>query len=144
MALGGGWRDEATRFVALRLVPGQDLRAEVEAAFAAAREEWEATAGFVASCAGSLHDALIRPADRDEPLRVAGPLEIVSLSGTLSPDGPHLHIAVGDAEGRMHGGHLLGGCEVRTTAELVLGLTDAVRFHRELDVRTGWRELEID
>ena len=57
-------------------------------------------AGFVAAAVGSLSRAEIRPAGRDAPLVLAEPLEIVSLSGTFSADGPHLHIAVADAAGR--------------------------------------------
>ncbi len=41
----------------------------------------------------------------------------------------------------MTGGHLLPGCEVRTTAEVVLALTSAVAFHRADDPRTGYKEL---
>ncbi|NDU99612.1 PPC domain-containing DNA-binding protein [Pseudoroseicyclus tamaricis] len=143
MALTARWHGDETRWLALRLLPGEDLRAELEAAFASAREEEAMSAGFVAACCGSLHSAALRPAGRDEPLQVPGPLEIVSLSGTLSLDGPHLHMAVSDEEGVMRGGHLLAGCEIRTTAEIVLGLTGAARFHRPLDVRTGWRELDF-
>ncbi len=76
-------------------------------------------------------------------LTLAGPLEIVALSGTLSPDGVHLHLAVADAEGRMTGGHLLAGCIVRTTAELVLGLAAGVAFARRPDPRTGYAELSM-
>ncbi|MDF0601881.1 DUF296 domain-containing protein [Psychromarinibacter sp. C21-152] len=135
--LSASWPAAATRFVALRLQPGDDLRRALEAAFAAAPE----TAGFVAACIGSLTGARLRPAGRDDPLAVPGPLEIVALSGTLSAEGPHLHLAVSDAEGRMTGGHLLPGCTVRTTAEIVLGLTSAVAFRRADDPRTGYKEL---
>ncbi|MBL9059102.1 MAG: DUF296 domain-containing protein, partial [Mangrovicoccus sp.] len=69
------------------------------------------------------------------------PLEIVALSGTLSRDGVHLHLAVADATGAMTGGHLLAGSLVRTTAELVLALAAEVVFHRPLDPATGYPEL---
>lgn len=137
--LTAAWPAAATRFLALRLLPGDDLRLALEAVFAAVPE----TAGFVAAGIGSLDGALLRPAGRDDTLHVAGPLEIVSISGTLSADGPHLHVAVSDAEGVMTGGHLLSGAIVRTTAEIVLGLTDAVAFHRRTDVRTGYAELHF-
>lgn len=137
--LSAGWPASATRFLALRLLPGDDLRAALQAAFAAEPE----TAGFVTACIGSLTVARLRPAGRDDALTVHGSLEIVALSGTFAAEGPHLHLAVSDAEGRMTGGHVLDGCEVRTTAEIVLAMTDAVAFRRADDRRTGYRELFI-
>ncbi|WP_373355813.1 PPC domain-containing DNA-binding protein [Pseudoroseicyclus sp. CXY001] len=133
------WTGAETRLIALRLSPGEDLRAGIEAAFAASG----ATAGFLAACVGSLAEVAIRPAGEDAPLTLAEPLEIVSLSGTLSPDGVHLHIAVAGADGRMTGGHLLPGALVRTTAELVLAVTEAALFRRATDPATGWKELDL-
>ena len=133
------WPAAATRFLAVRLLPGDDLRQRLCAIFDAEPE----AAGFVAACVGSLGAAVLRPAGRDEALTVAGPLEIVALSGTLSVDGPHLHLAVADAGGRMTGGHLLDGAIVRTTAEVVLGLAAGVAFRRAVDPRTGYFELSM-
>ena len=135
--LSAAWTAEATRFLALRLSPGDDLRVGIEAAFAASG----ATAGFVAACVGSLSVAALRHAGRDEGTVTTGTYELVGLSGTLSPDGVHLHAALSDEGGRMTGGHVLPGCVVRTTAEVVLGLTEAVRFARPVDVATGYNEL---
>ena len=130
------WNAADERRVALRLAPGADLRRGIEAAFGAE----SAGAGFVAACAGSLSSAAIRPAGRDDALALEGDLEVVSLSGTLTPEGPHLHLAVADSEGRMTGGHLLPGCAVRTTAEVVLALSPA-RLTRAHDPATGFAEL---
>jgi predicted DNA-binding protein with PD1-like motif len=130
-----GWEAAATRFLAVRLLPGDDLREALEANFAGSR------AGFVAAAVGSLTRAHLRFAGCDEGTLIEGPLEIVALSGTFSPDGPHLHLAVAREDGTMAGGHLLAGSPVRTTAEVILGLTDAVSFHRRNDPRTGWLEL---
>lgn len=137
--VSAGWPGGATRFLALRLLPGEDLRAALEAAFAAAPER----AGFVCAAVGSLTRATLRLAGAEGASLVEGPLEIVALSGTLAPEGPHLHLAVADARGRVSGGHLLAGSPVRTTCELVIGLTDAVRFTRRSDTRTGYAELFI-
>ena len=120
-------------------MPGDDLRRAIEAAFEAQPER----AGFVAACVGSLEGAALRPAAADGALAVAGPLEIVSLSGTLSTDGPHLHLAVSRADGVMAGGHLLAGCPVRTTAEIVLRLASGLAFERSVDPPTGCRELTM-
>ncbi|RDC69894.1 DUF296 domain-containing protein [Rhodovulum sp. 12E13] len=67
----------ATRPLALRLRPRDDLRAAIERAFDAASER----AGILAAALGSLACARLRPAGRDAALEVTGPLEIVALSG---------------------------------------------------------------
>jgi len=127
------------RALALRLHPGDDLRLALEAA----TREHALAAACVATCVGSLTHAALRLAGASARTTIAGPLEIVALVGTLSPDGPHLHLAVAAADGRVHGGHLLPGSIVHTTAELVLLVLDELAFARALDPRTGWKELVI-
>ena len=127
------------RTFALRLRPGEDLRQALEEV---ARERRLAAACIV-TCTGSLDVARLRLAGGDEELELDGPLEIVSLVGTLSTDGPHLHAALADREGAVHGGHLLPGCTILTTAELVIGELEGVAFARETDPATGWRELVV-
>jgi len=105
------------KVVPLRLQPGADLRQEVEAWISEQQEQ----AGCVISAVGSLSVAQLRLAGATETTAIRGELEILSLSGTLSPDGAHLHIAVADSSGTVIGGHLCAGSLVRTTAELVLG-----------------------
>ena len=136
---GAAWPASATRLLALRLSPGDDLRGALSAAFDAEPEP----SGFVLACVGSLSRTALRYAGRDEASVTEEPCEVVSLSGTFSPDGCHLHASLADAEGRMTGGHVLPGCVVRTTAEVVIGLTDAVRFSRPIDPATGYAELSV-
>lgn len=50
--------------------------------------------------------------------QVDGPLEILSLVGTLSGGHGHLHISLSDSEGRVVGGHLIGDDEIFTTVEV--------------------------
>lgn len=73
----------------------------------------------------------------------AGPFKIVALTGTLSQDAGHLHLAVADQQGRTVGGHLAAGCTVRTTAEVVLTADDRLLFGRERDPATGYDELVV-
>lgn len=79
-------------------------------------------AGCLISAVGSLSVVQLRLAGADEATTIQGDLEILSLSGTLSPDGAHLHMAIADGNGHLIGGHLCAGSLVRTTAELVVGL----------------------
>lgn len=125
--------------LALRLSPGDDLRAALDAALAASG----AQAAFVVAGIGSLREARLRLAGFDVPRHLVGDLEILTLAGTLGPDGSHLHASVADAQGRVLGGHVAPGCLVRTTAEILLALLDDVRFAREHDAGTGYAELAI-
>ena len=100
-------------------------------------------AGCLISAVGSLSLAQLRLAGASEVTAIYGELEILSLSGTLSPDGAHLHIAIADRSGAVIGGHLCAGSLVRTTAELVIGLLPQWRFCCELDPATGHAELRI-
>ena len=124
------------RYLPVRLKPRQDLRSALEAALA----DSGVGAGFVVSGIGSLDGACIRYAGVSEATRLEGDLEILTLAGSLSPDGVHLHITVSDAQGRVVGGHVAPGCIVRTTAEILL---PDVRFSRELDPESGWDELVV-
>ena len=123
----------------LRLTPGDDLRQALETWMGEQQEQ----AGCLISAVGSLSVAQLRLAGAAEATVINGELEILSLSGTLSPDGAHLHIAVADRRGTVIGGHLCAGSLVRTTAELVIGLLPEWRFSRELDPATGYPELRI-
>jgi predicted DNA-binding protein with PD1-like motif len=69
--------------------------------------------------------------------------EILSVEGTLSADGCHVHIAVSDHSGAVLGGHLVRGCVVRTTAEIVLAEVESLDFAREHDAATGFSELVV-
>ena len=123
----------------LRLQPGDDLRRALEAWMG----EQEEQAGCVISAVGSLSVAELRLAGATEATAIHGELEILSLSGTLSPDGVHLHIVIADSSGAVIGGHLCVGSLVRTTAELVIGLLPEWQFSRKLDLATGYAELQI-
>jgi uncharacterized protein len=124
----------------LRLLPGDDLRGRLEAL--AREERW--SAAYVLAGIGSLRTVALRLADAAEPRCWAAPMEILSLAGSLGPDGAHLHATLADAEGRVIGGHVALGCEVRTTAELMLVLLDDHHFGRQPDAATGYAELTID
>jgi len=127
------------KVVPFRLQPGDDLRRSLEGWMGEQQEQ----AGCVISAVGSLSVAQLRFAGAAEATPIQGELEILSLSGTLSADGAHLHIAVADSRGAVIGGHLCPGSLVRTTAELVIGLLPEWRFSRELDTATGYAELRI-
>ena len=119
---------------ALRLNPGDDLRGALEA---------QGRTSFVVAGIGSLAHAQLRFAGEPVATRVDGPLEILTLSGSLTPDGAHLHASVSDASGRVLGGHVCAGCEVRTTAELLVAPLPPGTLAREFDAATGYAELVV-
>ena len=131
--------DAAMLTLPLRLHPGDDVRAAVVAALLASGHQ----AGFVLQGIGSLEVAQLRYAGQGSTTELRGDLEILTLAGSISPDGAHLHMSVSDARGHVSGGHVGPGCVVRTTAELLLALLPGQRFSRELDPRTGYPELKI-
>lgn len=123
----------------LRLTPGADLRRSLEALATAPG----ADAAFVVAGIGSLVNARLRYAGEAVETDIAGPLEILSLSGTLSASGAHLHASVSDASGRVLGGHLGHGSIVRTTAEVLLAPLKGWSLTREADQATGFMELVV-
>ncbi len=122
-----------------RLLPGQDLLLEVSEYLKTNKIQ----AAVILSCVGSLTQTTLRYAGANNSTVQNGLFEILSLSGTLSHQGCHLHLSVANQEGKSFGGHLLKGNIVYTTAEIsVLELNDVI-FSRELDPLTGFRELHI-
>jgi predicted DNA-binding protein with PD1-like motif len=85
----------------------------------------------------------IRFANQKTPSNGVGHFEILSLAGTMGPQGLHLHICLANEKGQTLGGHLMEGCLVYTTVELVIQEGLGMRFDRVRDESTGWSELEI-
>jgi predicted DNA-binding protein with PD1-like motif len=124
---------------AFRLKPGQDLRKEIESFVT----KEKINAGYILTCVGSLTQTNIRYANQQAGTSLNGHFEIVSLTGTLSTNGNHLHISVSDSTGKTIGGHLLENNLVYTTAEIVVGESSNLLFTREKDGSTPWEELQI-
>lgn len=101
------------------------------------------SAGAVLACVGSLTDIRLRLANQESSSIWKGHFEIVSLVGTLSVNGSHLHLSASDSTGRTIGGHLLDDCLIYTTAELVIGVMPELIYTREPDPTFGYKELVI-
>jgi predicted DNA-binding protein with PD1-like motif len=138
----GKWESgetEQLKVYALRLMPKQDLRKQLELF----TKQQKIQAGLILTAVGSLQKASLRLADQQGSTAFEGKYEIVSLVGTLSPDGVHLHISLSDSTGKTIGGHLVEGCEIYTTAEIVIADARGLMFTREQDAQTGYKELKI-
>jgi len=127
-------------FHAFRLEPGQDLKIELTKFL----QEKEISACAVVTCVGSLTRANIRFANEPSGSVVDGPLEIIALTGCGGSGSWHLHLSVSDSRGRMTGGHLLDGCTVRTTAEIVIVELTELDFQRVHDPKSGYPELVVE
>jgi uncharacterized protein len=131
------------RTVTFRLKPGTDLKQSIEAMVA----ERSICAGFVLTCVGSLQQAVVRMSgakpDAQDVRTYTGSYEVVSLVGTVSTSGCHLHMSFSDNEGVVLGGHLKEGTIIHTTAEVVVGIEDKTEYRRELDDDTGFAELVV-
>ena len=124
----------------IRLKPGEDLKNSIEKSVV----DNIIKAGWISACAGSLTNYAIRFANQPIISSDNGHFEIVSLTGTVSINGSHLHISISDSTGRTIGGHLSAGCIIYTTAEIVLCSSNNFVFKREKDGTTPWNELQIE
>lgn len=132
-------KQEKITTYAFRLKPGDDLKAGIEKLI----KENNIRAGWIATCVGSLTDYTIRFANQAEGTKGSGHFEIVSLVGTVSINGSHIHISISDSAGNTTGGHLMSGCKIYTTAEIVIQASDKFEFTREKDGSTPWEELQV-
>ena len=121
-------------------MPGQDLVEEIKKL----AKQHNIEAGIILSGVGSLTKARIRLPIIDADIKYLSVenLEIISLDGTISKSGIHLHISVSDINGKVLGGHLKEAW-VRTTCELVIGVLKDIKFTRRKDSNTGYEELEV-
>lgn len=127
------------RFHALRLLPGQEVFSQLHAFV----QQHQLRAAWIAGCTGSLTDVALRYAGRDETTLLSGTWEVIALNGTLELTGEHLHLAVSDPHGAMLAGHMMPGCTVRTTLELVIGELTGLAFSRQPCAVSGYDELVI-
>ena len=123
----------------IRLVEGNDLRDSIEMYC----KEHTCGNACVLTCVGCVKELKLRMAGGKTFLHKVKDYEIVSLVGTISLDGAHLHFSGSDIDGNTIGGHLTSGTIVNTTAEIVIMELDEYCLTREFDERTGYKELVI-
>lgn len=131
--------NSSAHFFIMRLIPGQELLTEIRSFVV----QTSLKAGFIASVVGSLSQIALRYAGCSETFLCEGCFEVISISGTLDEKGEHLHLSVANQQGQMLGGHIMEGCIVRTTLELVIGKLPDVIFSREQCLISGYPELKI-
>lgn len=107
------------RALPIHLEAGADLRGSLETL----AHEQQAS-GFVLSVVGNMSQACFACPGRDEPTVLQGELEIITLQGTVSPSGVHLHLSFSDPGCQVWGGHLEHGSRVLKGADLLVGFLE--------------------
>ena len=103
----------------LKLTPGSDLRLSLEEL---ARTQH--LSGFVLGVVGNLSRAAFQCPGQPQPTVLEGDLEVITLNGTLSPEGVHLHLSLSDGACQVWGGHLEPGTLVQKGVDLLVGVLD--------------------
>jgi len=109
--------------------------------------EHQVKAGVILSAVGGFEELYLRmpilPGQEKHTIKhISGPFEIVSITGTISPNDCHIHVSASDRDGVCIGGHLKEGSTVKNTAEVVIGIFEDVVFERNPDVVTGYDEFD--
>ena len=103
----------------LKLAPGSDLRLSLEEL---ARRD--GISGFVLGVVGNLTKASFQCPGQAEPTVLEGDLEVITLNGTFSPEGVHLHLSLSDGACQVWGGHLEPGTVVQKGVDLLIGVLE--------------------
>ena len=74
--------------------------------------------GIIACAVGCCSKVRFRLAGAESFYEDEKDYEIVSIMGTISKDGVHIHISFADDTGKVVGGHLSDGCIINTTCEV--------------------------
>ena len=128
------------RTICKRLHRGDDLLRSIQHI---AKEE-KIQAAVVLSAVGCILHGRVRDASGVTIWSIDENCEIVSLNGTVSAVRSHLHISLSKEDLSTIGGHLLEGCIINTTCELVLGVLDGWQIGVEFDKDTGYDELVFE
>ena len=103
----------------LKLAPGSDLRHTLEEL-----AQRDGISGFVLGVVGNLTKASFQCPGQAEPTVLEGDLEVITLNGTFSPEGVHLHLSLSDGACQVWGGHLEHGTIVQKGVDLLIGVLE--------------------
>ena len=103
----------------LKLAPGSDLRLSIQEL-----AQRDGISGFVLGVVGNLTKASFQCPGQAEPTVLEGDLEVITLNGTFSPEGVHLHLSLSDGACQVWGGHLEPGTIVQKGVDLLIGVLE--------------------
>ena len=142
------------KVVVMRLAPGCDLLRSLEEV----TKQENLRSAVILSGAGSLRQLTLRNVrlfpeefpimDRNRIYTPKNePLELLSLSGNISrKDGEvsihgHITVSSGLDDGKAYGGHLIEGCVVLSTCEVIIAEITGLEMKRNIDPETHVLEL---
>jgi len=81
-------------------------------------------------------------------ITIEGPLEIASCMGNVAVDEKgetaiHAHLVASNEKGEAFGGHLMQGCRVGVTAELIILEAAGIKLKRVTNEKTKFRLLQL-
>lgn len=129
--------DKQAVFHCVRLHRGDDLLLSI---YEICKEK-NIKAGTVLSAVGCISKGKVRDASGITIRDILEDCEIVSLNGTVSAKRCHLHISLSKENLSTIGGHLVEGCIVNTTCELIIAELPDIKIDVEDDPETGYDEL---
>ena len=103
----------------LKLAPGSDLRLSLEEL-----AQRDGISGFVLGVVGNLTKVSFKCPGQAEPTVLEGDLEVITLNGTFSPEGVHLHLSLSEGACQVWGGHLEPGTIVQKGVDLLIGVLE--------------------
>ena len=125
------------RTICKRLRRGDDLLAALQRI---AQEE-QLELAVILSAVGCVSRGRVRDASGVTVRDINEDCEIVSATGTVSRKRCHIHVSFSKEDLSTVGGHLMEGCIINTTCELVLGVVDGWHCGVEQDEETGYDEI---
>ena len=129
--------DEMKKLIARRLERGDDLMLSIKQI----AKENHLQAAVVLSGVGCVSEARLRDASGVNIQEVKEHLEIVSITGTVSEQRTHLHVSFAKEDLSVIGGHLVEGCIINTTCELILMELENLKYGVTFDEETGYKEI---
>lgn len=123
----------------MRLIEGQDIKEEINRFCT----DNNIDAAVVLSSVGCVKCAVLRDAGGKDDHTIDENMEIMSINGTISKHRTHLHISFSKKDLSVIGGHMMEGCMVNTTCELVILEISKTVFNSKFDFSTGYEEIDI-
>lgn len=123
----------------MRLTEGQDIKEEINRFCT----DNNIDAAVVLSSVGCVKYAVLRDAGGKDYHTIDENMEIMSINGTISKHRTHLHISFSKKDLSVIGGHMMEGCMVNTTCELVILEISKTVFNSKFDFSTGYEEIDI-
>ena len=122
----------------LKLAPGSDLRLSLEEL-----AQRDGISGFVLGVVGNLTKVSFQCPGQAEPTVLEGDLEVITLNGTFSPEGVHLHLSLSDGACQVWGGHLEPGTIVQKGVDLLIGVLEQREGRPARQTATAAPRIEI-